>query len=182
MEEPAYFKYFDQHCPLALNAKPKHEYTVQITRAMFSEEALEVYIKYQKHVHKDTKDLNKEQYERFLCQCPLFDKEEPFAAMPVDSDFKNDQIRTKKDEGVWPQYHGCYHMEHRIDGRLFAVGVMDLTAHSLSSVYLYYDPDFEFIAPGTLCALREIEYMKRVRKDFDDGFKMYILGYYFQDC
>ena len=50
-------------------------------------------------------------------------------------------------------------MIHRIDGKIFAVGVIDTTPEALSSVYLFYDPDYEFLSPGTLCALREIEYI-----------------------
>ena len=52
--------------------KPKHTYTVQITRAVFSEESFEVFKKYQASIHDD-KDKSKAGYERFLCQVPLFD-------------------------------------------------------------------------------------------------------------
>jgi arginyl-tRNA--protein-N-Asp/Glu arginylyltransferase len=45
-----------------------------------------------------------------------------------------------KDEGVSPKYLGGYHMVHRIDGKIFAVGVLDYTPNVLSSVYLFYDP------------------------------------------
>jgi arginine-tRNA-protein transferase len=70
-------------------------------------------------------------------------------------------------------------MIHKIDGKVFAVGVLDFTHEALSSVYLYYDPDFEFISPGTLCALREIEYCQKVRQDYDQSFRFYYLGLYF---
>ena len=73
-------------------------------------------------------------------------------------------------------------MVHRIDGKLFAVGVLDLTPNGLSSVYLFYDPEYAFLNPGTLCALREIEYIKKVKKEHKDDFKLYYLGLYFQDC
>lgn len=73
-------------------------------------------------------------------------------------------------------------MLHRIDGVLFAVGILDLTPNACSSVYLFYDPKYEFLSPGTLCALREIEYMKKIMKDFDPEFKYYYMGLYFQDC
>lgn len=53
-------------------------------------------------------------------------------------------------------------MLHRIDGKLFAVGVLDILDTSISSVYLFYDPEFGFLSPGTLCALREIEYVKQI--------------------
>ena len=73
-------------------------------------------------------------------------------------------------------------MLHRIDGELFAVGVLDYTNESLSSVYLFYDPKYDFLNPGTLCALREIEYVKRMQRTKDPKFKYYYLGLYFQDC
>jgi len=75
-------------------------------------------------------------------------------------------------------------MVHRIDGEVFMVGVIDLTDTCLSSVYLYYDPRFEFLSPGTLSALREIEF---VRQAFKSGrapatFKWYYMGLYYQEC
>ena len=50
------------------------------------------------------------------------------------------------------------HMEHRIDGKLFAIGVIDILPQGLSSVYYIYDPDFSFLAPGIWGALKEIEF------------------------
>ena len=70
-----------------------------------------------------------------------------------------DDIRDLKDEGIFPEYLGGYHMIHRLDGEIFAVGVIDFTPNVLSSVYLYYDPKFEFLSPGTYTAVREIEYI-----------------------
>jgi len=54
-------------------------------------------------------------------------------------------------------------MLHRIDGEIFAVGVIDILPESLSSVYLTYDPKYEFINPGTLCAIKEIEYVRLIQ-------------------
>jgi arginine-tRNA-protein transferase len=93
-----------------------------------------------------------------------------------------DEFRVLKDEGLWPKYRGGYHMLHRIDGELIAVGVLDYTTEALSSVYLFYDPKFEFLNLGTYCALREIEYCRMIQKNFDEKFKFYYMGLYFQDC
>mmetsp|Transcript_11530 Transcript_11530/g.15575 ORF Transcript_11530/g.15575 Transcript_11530/m.15575 type:complete len:97 (-) Transcript_11530:407-697(-) len=95
-----------------------------------------------------------------------------------------DDNRTKKDEGVFPKALGSYHMIHRIDGEVAIVGVIDLTAECLSSVYLYYDPKYEFLNPGTLSAIREIEYIKKVREAgiAPETFKLYYMGLYYQDC
>ena len=114
---------------------------------------------------------------RFLCEVPLFDhkdKDDPVESKSGSKRFIDrengdtpDQHRTLKDEGVWPKYRGGYHMLHKIDGELFAVGVLDYTEITLSSVYLFYDPKYEFLSPGTLCALREIEYMQNISEEYD---------------
>ena len=93
-----------------------------------------------------------------------------------------DASRVPKDEGVWPEYLGSYHMIHRIDGKVFAVGVLDHSGEVLSSVYLYYDPKYEFLSPGTFAAVREIEYCLRIQEVFEPSFKYYYMGLYFQDC
>lgn len=87
--------------------------------------------------------------------------------------------RSAKKVGVWPKLNGGYHMLHRIDGELMAVGVIDITPESLSSVYLFYDPKFEFLNPGNLCCLREIEYIKMIQAKYIPQFKFYYLGLYF---
>ena len=75
-------------------------------------------------------------------------------------------------------------MIHRIDGEVAIVGVIDILDSSLSSVYLFYDPKWEFLSPGTVSALREIEYMKKVRHLTQDpeAFKWYVMGLYYQEC
>ena len=50
----------------------KNEYTIEITRAIFTKETFEVFKKYEKHVHKK-EDKEKSSYDRFLCQSPLVD-------------------------------------------------------------------------------------------------------------
>jgi arginine-tRNA-protein transferase len=65
-------------------------------------------------------------------------------------------------QGIFPKFLGGYHMLHRIDGELMAVGVLDFTPEVLSSVYLFYDPKYEFLNPGTFCAIKEIEYIKKI--------------------
>ena len=53
-------------------------------------------------------------------------------------------------------------MIHRVDGEIMAVGIIDILNESISSVYLVYDPKYKFLNPGTLCALKEIEYCKKI--------------------
>ena len=58
------------------------------------------------------------------------------------------------------------------DGDLFAVGFLDISENGVSSVYFVYKDGFEYLSPGTLGILKEIEYAKSLGK------KYYYLGYY----
>ena len=96
--------------------------------------------------------------------------------MPIFGD-ESDTKRTSEDIGrPHPLFGGSYHMVHRIDGQVAIVGVLDYTAQVLSSVYLYYDPKYEFLTPGTLAALKEIEH---VRASPSADFHYYYMGLYF---
>ena len=58
--------------------------------------------------------------------------------------------------------YGSYHQQYRIDGKLIAVGVIDILPYCLSSVYFFYDPDYSFLSLGTYSALKEIEYVQKI--------------------
>ena len=49
---------------------------------------------------------------------------------------------------------GSFHEQFYIDGKLIAVGVLDILPHSVSSVYFYYDPEYSFLSLGVYSALR----------------------------
>ena len=158
---------------------------MEITKATFDDDCFEVFKQYELAVHKK-KDKSKSAYEGFLCQSPLYDPtcqtDQLLPYFEVDNIM--DEIRERKDEGLFPSSFGSYHMIHKIDGKIFMVGVIDLTETCLSSVYLYYDPQFEFLSPGTLSALREIEFIKQsiINGLAPASFKFYYMGLYYQDC
>ena len=132
-----------------------------MTRAVFTEETFKVFQLYEAHVH-GKQDKSIEAYSRFLCESPLYDAADPHESttLPIFGQ-SQDAHRSSKDIGQpHPQFGGSYHMVHRIDGEVAIVGVLDITKSALSSVYLYYDPKYEFLSPGTLAALKEIEYMR----------------------
>jgi arginyl-tRNA--protein-N-Asp/Glu arginylyltransferase len=68
-----------------------------------------------------------------------------------------------KDEGHYPTSLGTYHFNHRIDGKLVAVGVIDITKSYFNSAYFLYDPDYMFLNLGVMGAIREIEFIRMVR-------------------
>ena len=51
----------------------------------------------------------------------------------------------------------AYEFECRLDGKLIAVGVIDILPLCVSSVYLFYDPDMSHLKLGIYSALKEIE-------------------------
>jgi len=61
-----------------------------------------------------------------------------------------------------------YHLGRRIIG----ISVVDTCPDGLSSVYMYFDPDYRARSPGTLSALREIAYCR------EQGLSYYYLGFY----
>lgn len=57
--------------------------------------------------------------------------------------------------------YGSFHQRYYLDGRLVAVGVVDVLPHCLSSVYLFYDPALgRRLQLGKLTALREIQWVQ----------------------
>lgn len=57
-----------------------------------------------------------------------------------------------------------------------AVGVLDLMPHAVSSVYLFYDPDYGHHDWGKISALREIALA------IEGGYEFYYMGYYIHSC
>lgn len=51
-----------------------------------------------------------------------------------------------------------------VDGKLIAVGVLDILPKCLSSVYLFYDPDYAHLALGKVSALREIALVLQLQR------------------
>lgn len=50
--------------------------------------------------------------------------------------------------------YGSFHQQYWLDGQIVAVGVIDILPTCVSSVYLYYHPDFASLSLGSYSALR----------------------------
>jgi len=61
---------------------------------------------------------------------------------------------------------------YRVEGRLMGVSIADRLPLGLSSVYMYFDPEFSERSPGTFSVLWEIDYCRRA------GMKYYYLGFF----
>jgi len=121
------------------------------------DESHEVYKKYQVSIHKDDPDdVAKKQWKRFLLDNPFREKG------------KSDHSSGLK--------LGLYHCQYRLNDKLIAVGVLDFLSESISSVYFYYDAEYESLNLGTYSALVEI-YLSRFYR-----FEWYYMGYYIHSC
>jgi len=77
---------------------------------------------------------------------------------------------------------GTYHMYHRIDGKLVAFGVIDITTRFFNSAYFVYDPDYKFLNMGVVGAIREMEYMRLIVQKFNPDLTFYQLGEMVPSC
>ena len=124
--------------------------------------------KYEKAVHKREK-VDRDFVQSFMCDNPLYDpSNETDASIPCQPEKVGvDSHREFKDEGLYSGLGG-YHMYHRIDGKLVAVGIIDICTTVLNSAYFIYDPDYRHYNLGVVGAVIEIEYMRMVKERFND--------------
>ncbi|MBI4963276.1 MAG: arginyltransferase [Desulfomonile tiedjei] len=66
--------------------------------------------------------------------------------------------------------------EYRVRGRLVGVGIADLCSRSLSSVYMFYDPDCAYRSLGTFSAIQEIWFCT------GHSIPYYYLGFFVSEC
>ncbi|KKF93585.1 Arginyl-tRNA--protein transferase 1 [Ceratocystis platani] len=134
--------------------KPAHKFTVTLEDDSYTDEKFAVYQHYQRTVHKEEQEsLTKRSFARFLCNSPL--RRGKFEA----------EDGTERDIG---SFHQCY----RIDGKLVAVGILDLLPHCVSSVYFMYDESLFKFSPGKLSAMMEISLA------LERGYKWWYAGFY----
>lgn len=121
-------------------------------------ESWKVFESYQISIHKDSKsECDKHRFRRFLVDSPL--QHEPNSAYGL----------------------GSFHQQYWLDNKLIAVGVIDILPTCVSSVYLYYDPDYSFLSLGTYSALREIAFTRELQKTCPN-ITRYCMGFYIHSC
>ncbi|XP_032346631.1 arginyl-tRNA--protein transferase 1 isoform X1 [Camelus ferus] len=125
------------------------------------QESYQVYKRYQMVVHKDSPDKpTVSQFTRFLCNSPLEAENPP----------------NGPDCG-----YGSFHQQYWLDGKIIAVGVIDILPYCVSSVYLYYDPDYSFLSLGVYSALREIAFTRQLHEKTPQ-LSYYYMGFYIHSC
>ncbi|KAJ2747044.1 Arginyl-tRNA--protein transferase 1 [Coemansia sp. BCRC 34301] len=139
---------------------------VRLERASFSEEKFSVFERYQVAIHHD-EEVTRQGFRRFLCDSPL--QFQPLAVPEQD-------VAPIPGLGT---YHQCYYM----GGRLAAVGVLDILPSCVSSVYLFYDPEFAYLSLGTFSSLREIALVRQLHDACSlPNLRYYYMGYYIPSC
>ncbi|KAI9770793.1 MAG: Arginyl-tRNA--protein transferase 1 [Geoglossum simile] len=138
--------------------EPAHRFGVTLEPSTFTEEKYQVFENYQRLVHHEPPSkISRRGFMRFLCDSPL----------------KNTVIRTtNQQERNLGSYHQCY----RLDGRLVAVGVLDLLPQCVSSVYFLYHEDVSEWDFGKLSALRETSLA------IEGLYRYYYMGFYIHSC
>jgi arginine-tRNA-protein transferase len=138
--------------------EPAHKLTVSIERNNFTDEKFEVYSNYQQVVHKDLPfERTRSSFKRFLCDSPLRNE---IVVMPDGR------------KRLLGSYHQCY----RLDGKLVAIGVLDLLPDCVSSVYFLYHESIHKFSPGKLGALYEIALAA------EEGYRWWYPGFYIHSC
>lgn len=134
-----------------------HEFKVTLEPDSFTEEKYSVFENYQRVVHGEgPESISRKGFKRFLCDSPV-------RAGTYTYDGKEWQVGS---------FHQCY----RLDGKLVAVGVLDLLPHAVSAVYFMYHESIQKHQPGKLGALREIALA------IEGGYRYWYPGYYIHSC
>lgn len=138
--------------------EPAHRFQVTLGPDTFTEEKYRLFEDYQQTVHHEgPDDVSQKGFKRFLCSSPL------------------ERVTRTTSDGV-EQKLGSFHQCYRLDGRLIAIGVLDLLPHCVSGVYFMYHADFEKWSFGKISALQEAALA------LEFGHQYYYMGYYIQSC
>jgi arginine-tRNA-protein transferase len=138
--------------------EPEHRFEIALEPDDFTQEKYKLFENYQTYVHNEPPpQTTRGGFRRFLCDSPL-------------------QRTTRGLPSGVQQQLGSFHQCYRLDGRLIAMGVLDLLPHCVSGVYFIYHQDFEKWSFGKLSALREIALA------VESEYEYYYMGYYIHSC
>ncbi|KAL9001369.1 MAG: hypothetical protein Q9169_000260 [Polycauliona sp. 2 TL-2023] len=136
--------------------RPAHKFEVHLEADNYTDEKYRLFENYQRNVHKERPgEISRRGFQRFLCS--------GLGQTHRVVDGKQKRLGS---------YHQCYYL----DGRLVAMGVLDLLPGCVSSVYLIYHQDVKEWYFGKLSAMREISLA------IEGGYNYYYMGFYIHSC
>lgn len=143
---------------------------IRLVKAEFDPEALEVYGRHCDARFPNKKESSKSEktFREFFCYHVI--EEQTIESEILDEEGKPKVLQI-----------GCYHMKYYLEGKLIAMGVLDIIPTGMQSIYFFYDPDYSDLTLGSVGVLKEIDYMTRLQKYFPE-FKYYYLSDYIQNC
>nr|XP_043901606.1 arginyl-tRNA--protein transferase 1 isoform X4 [Solea senegalensis] len=125
------------------------------------QQSVALYSCYQMAIHgDDPSECSESEFRRFLCDSPL------------EAEYSPDGPEVG---------YGSFHQQYWLDDRIVAVGVIDILPTCVSSVYLYYNPEFASLSLGSYSALREIAFTRQLQKQ-SPKLAYYYLGFYIHSC
>lgn len=163
-----------------------------LERAEFKEDEYKVYRSYQISVHKDSEDeITRNSYKRFLCSSSLVSESPEGSETAAAWELGKDGTVGRLAQQPFPGY-GTFHLRYELiessqgdntsTSRLIGVSVLDLIPSGLSSVYFFYDPEYQRLSLGVLSALCEIQLLNFGFQNCPKEFKYYYMGFYVHDC
>lgn len=150
---------------LKLSNNPKNKLEIRLVRSFppsnefikSLNEEHEVYTKYQTKIHKDKpSECSLSQFKRFLCDSPLEPTSYKGPLNRLDAKILSNEYKDGNDiAGDFSCIgYGSFHQQYVLNGKIIGVGVIDILNNCISSVYFFYDPDYQFLNLGTYSALR----------------------------
>lgn len=141
--------------------------TMELEKSSYSDEKFQLYKRYQVAVHMDEpSSLSPRGFKRFLVDSPLVD------TRTIDSV----DVSVSTSDSQRQLTYGTHHQLYRLNGKLIAMGVLDILPTGVSSVYAIYDNDYRHLVLGKYTAIKEIEFCKQHRLPF------YYMGFYIHSC
>jgi len=104
-----------------------------------------------------------------------------FCVPAIEEQILTSEIPSPNNEPAKTLSVGNFHMKYYLEGKLIALGVLDIIPTGMQSIYFLFDPAYSYLSLGVIGVIKEIDYMKKLQKYFPD-FKYYYLGGYIQTC
>ncbi|KAJ7276276.1 arginine-tRNA-protein transferase [Mycena haematopus] len=147
------------------NEQQEHRFETILEPSCYSLEKFELYCKYQRDIHNDSMNTPSG-FKRFLVDSPLLPAPIPYSSPPSHL----------------PPNYGSYHQLYKCDGKLIALGVIDILPNCVSSVYFMYDPEWAKFSLGKLSALREVSLASEIKAAGALGMTSLYMGFYIHSC
>ena len=128
--------------------------------------------------------MNEKFVKEFMACSPLYDPENPREANEP-STWEGASFANKAEDlekVAYPPSPGSYHMYHRIDGELVALGICELTPGYFNSGYFMYKTKYSYLNLGVVGAIIELEYCRKLQELWQPTLQYFHLGELVLDC